>query len=141
MTLHSLSSPTFPSLYVAFVFIDPCGVARCRCTLTVILWPRFAIFRWCNTILRSWGDRWSPMLMLYSLCGNSRGIKRCMWYECYSRRGQCRRVSNDKSRKGFPTCVEEATKRLLRRSNTEARTPDRSRCRRPEVCAVIKEPS
>jgi hypothetical protein len=69
------------------------------------------------------------------------GIKRCMWYECYSRREQCRRVSNDKSRKGFSTCVEEATERLLRRSNTEARTPDRGRCRRPEVCAVIQEPS
>jgi len=63
---------TFFSLYVAFVFIDPCGAARCRCTLTVILWPRFPIFRWCNTILRSWGDRWSPMLMLYYLCGNSK---------------------------------------------------------------------
>jgi hypothetical protein len=141
MTLHSLSSPIFSSLYVAFVFIDPCGATRCRCTLTVILWPRLPIFRWCNTILQSWGDRWSPMLMLYSLCGNSKEIKGCMWYECHSRRGQCRRVSNDKSRKGFYTCVEEATGRLLRRSNTEARTPDRGRCLRSEVCAVMKEPS
>jgi hypothetical protein len=47
------------------------------------------------------------MLMLYSLCGNSKEIKRCMRYECYSRRGQCCRVSNDKSRKGFFTCVEK----------------------------------
>jgi hypothetical protein len=63
-----------------------------------------------------------------------------MRYEYYSRRGQCRRVSNDKSRKGFSTCVE-ATGRLLRRINTEARTPDRGRCRRSEDCAVMKEPS
>ena len=56
------------------------------------------------------------------------GIERCMWYECYSRRGQCCRVSDDKSR-------EAATGRLLRRSNAEARTPDRGRCRRSEVCA------
>jgi hypothetical protein len=80
------------------------------------------------------------MLMLYSLCGNAKEIKKCMWYECYSRRGQCRRVSNEKSRKGFSTCVEEATGRLLKRSTlTEARTPDRGRCRRPKVCAVMKE--
>ena len=31
--------------------------------------PDIPIFRWCNTILRSWEDYWSPMLMLYSLCG------------------------------------------------------------------------
>ena len=138
MTLHSLSSPTFSSLYVAFVFIDPWGVARCRCTFTVILRPRFPIFRWCNTILRSWGDRWSPMLMLYYLCWNFKEIKRCMSYECYSWRGQCQRVSNDNNRKVLSTCVinKDVTGRLLRGSNTGARTSDRWRCRRSEVCAM-----
>jgi hypothetical protein len=64
-------------------------------------------------------------------------IKRCMYYECYSRSGQCHRVSDDKSRNGVSTCVEEATRRLIKRNNTKA-TPDRGRCRQSEVCAVVK---
>jgi hypothetical protein len=74
--------------------------------------PDSPIFRWCNTILRSWGDRWSPMLMLYSLCGDCKENKRIMCYECYSRRG---RVLMTRVEKGFPRALKTQRGATLRR--------------------------
>jgi hypothetical protein len=50
------------------------------------------------------GGRWSPMLMLYSLCGDCKENKIIMFYECCSRRG---RVSNDKVEKGFTRALKK----------------------------------
>jgi hypothetical protein len=134
MTLHSLSSPTFSSLYVAFVFIDPCCAASGRCTLTVILWRRFpdiSVVQYNIAILG--GPLVTHVNVVFSVW-DCKENKRTMCNECSHWSG-----SNEKGRKRFSMRGEEAKGRYARGSNTEAGNPDRGRCRESEVCAVIKE--
>jgi hypothetical protein len=97
---------------LAYLFVSLC----CFCLYLPLQCCKVSLYAHCHSLaqipdisvmqynIAILGGRWSPMLMLYSLCGDCKENKIIMCYECCSRRG---RVSNDKVEKGFTRALKK----------------------------------
>lgn len=97
---------------LAYLFVSLC----CFCLYLPLQCCKVSLYAHCHSLVQIpdisvmqyniaiLGGRWSPMLMLYSLCEDCKENKIIMRYECCLRRG---RVSNDKVEKGFTRALKK----------------------------------